>query len=646
MERISKIDTRIQRTAYGPLALLMGLPFFGIGSFFALAGFGVLQLPSKANAPLWVIGGAGIAFAMAGLILIGHSLRGIMYRRHARRIRHRYPDKPWLYDYPWQATGIRDAAGRWFNTLLGVLLMAALLTPFNWWAFLSRDGMIAVQIFTGLFDLLLLLAFCSLLYRLLQHAKYGATYLAFDHFPFVPGKPIRLTLSPNRFEGLVATLRYVEERFEARGHGRNRSISHNSYQHYHETKDIEASPAQTDLVIAFELPDNPEWVTRLTADPSIRYWELMVTCEQPGIDFRTTFPLPVYDCPPSEIITARQPQRSAGRWLWRMPYAFEAGLPLVVMALLGALWLIAPLTFTSGIAALRSTWSSVQAVWLLKPLNVIGTSPMDLTNGPDGRVWALSKYKIVRFAGERQETLLDSQRYRQLFERKVNALSSILVTGADEAWVGSWYGELFHYRTGTWRQLTRREEPLKKRIYALRMHRGDIYLAGGDGLWHWSIEHHDLQPVRDVPPGTVGTLSDHEDMLCSGIGSALWCFDNDAWRLVWEGPSVITALHPRTNGGWMVGTRKGYFLLTQSGDLEGHELNDTHITGFVRQRQRLWVATWKDGLLSRDEAGWKTLKTDSLSTATVDADGVLWMAVYGAGLLRIPIPQAVALLEY
>ena len=646
MERIAKIDTRLQRTAYGMLALFMGLPFVAIGGFFALAGFGVLRLPARANAPLWVIGGIGIAFALAGLMLMGHSVRGLWYRRRVRQIRRRHPHQPWLYDYPWEPAGIRDVAGRrWLNALLAVLLLAAFLTPFNWWAFLSRDGMIVVQIFTGLFDLILLLAFCTLAYRLLQHAKYGGSYLVFDHFPFVPGEPIKLTFSPNRFERLSATLRYVEERFESRGYGRHRRISHHSYQHHQQTQMLEADPGQHALTIAFDLPENPAWVTRLTANPSICYWELVVASEQPGIDFRTTFPLPVYDCPSAEIVTARQPQRATRQWLWQIPYAFEAGLPLVLLMLLATLWLMAPFTFSKGVSALRSTWNTVQAVWLLKPLDVIGASPMDLSNGPDGRLWALSKYKVVRFAGKRPQVLLDSQRYRQLFAHPVNALSALQVTGPDEAWVGSWYGELFHYRDGVWHQLSQRDEPLQRRIYALRMQRSNLYLAGGDGLWRWSTQHHVLQPVREVPTGAVQALSQHENTLCAGIGNALWCLDDKGWRPLWQAPTVITALHPRTDGGWLVGSRDGYFLLTPEGDLEGHDLQGTTITGFVRQQQRLWVATWKDGLLSKEGEGWKAFKTDSLSAVSIDADGGLWMAAYGTGLLRMSLQQAAALLE-
>ena len=48
--RISKTDTRSEATAYRGAAILIALPFLGIGGTFALSGFGFLPPPSGANA--------------------------------------------------------------------------------------------------------------------------------------------------------------------------------------------------------------------------------------------------------------------------------------------------------------------------------------------------------------------------------------------------------------------------------------------------------------------------------------------------------------------------------------------------------------------------------------------------------------------
>ena len=64
---IAKVDSRLARSSYGWGALIMGLPFVVVGGYFALAGFGYLPLPGKANAPLWVIGAVGLSFALASI---------------------------------------------------------------------------------------------------------------------------------------------------------------------------------------------------------------------------------------------------------------------------------------------------------------------------------------------------------------------------------------------------------------------------------------------------------------------------------------------------------------------------------------------------------------------------------------------------
>ena len=55
MRKIHKVDTRTQATGYGWAAVIMGDIFVMLGGYLALAGFEVLPLPGKANAPLWLI---------------------------------------------------------------------------------------------------------------------------------------------------------------------------------------------------------------------------------------------------------------------------------------------------------------------------------------------------------------------------------------------------------------------------------------------------------------------------------------------------------------------------------------------------------------------------------------------------------------
>ena len=122
MVRIQKVDKRISRTAVGSSGLVMGVIIALIGGYFALAGFEVIPLNGKANAPLWVIGFVGLAFVGAGLMLGGGGIRGMVNRRLSRRHQAKFPNQPWIHDYPWQAGGKPVASRRGARSPLGALV--------------------------------------------------------------------------------------------------------------------------------------------------------------------------------------------------------------------------------------------------------------------------------------------------------------------------------------------------------------------------------------------------------------------------------------------------------------------------------------------------------------------------------------------
>lgn len=296
MRKISKTDTRSYRTTYRWGALLLGVPFVGIGLPFALIGFGVWDVELDANAPMWVLGAVGAAFTLAGGLVIVHGVRGVLNRRRIERTRLLH-DEAWFLDHPWDPEGVEDhPGGRVGHGLVGILLFGVFLAPFHWWAFLSGQGPFMVKAIVILFDLVLFLIVGTTVYHLLQLVKYGRSRLRFARFPFHPGGELRAVFLPARFPRARFTLRFVEERFEERGSGEDRRSVLVCYEHYRETKKVEPARLETEVPVEFDLPDREEWVTELSGQP-VRYWELLVEAEVPGVDFKTTFPLPVYADP-------------------------------------------------------------------------------------------------------------------------------------------------------------------------------------------------------------------------------------------------------------------------------------------------------------------------------------------------------------
>jgi hypothetical protein len=288
--RIPKTETLSPRLAYGKGAMLLATPFVLVGGLFAVLGFGGFELEG-AHAPGWVIGSFGLAFLLAGLLLLANGFRGA---RAAARRRALAGAPLWERDFPWDPTGARDRAGaRVGSAFVAAIFLAVFLVPFNFWAFLSGEGPLPVKLFVGLFDLILLLVVGHAGYRLGQLLKYGKSRLSFPRFPFFLGERLHVVFSPNRFAQLRFTLRHVEERFEQHGHGRNRTTSLVCYELYRDERTAEPGALEPEVRVAFDLPAEPHLSNRLDAPP-IRYWELLVEADEPGLDFATTFVLPVY----------------------------------------------------------------------------------------------------------------------------------------------------------------------------------------------------------------------------------------------------------------------------------------------------------------------------------------------------------------
>jgi hypothetical protein len=284
IHRIHKNETLSQQVAYGRGAMLLSIPFVVIGGIFTAVGFAGVELEG-ANAPMWVIGAFGLAFLLAGLILLANALRS---RRAAARRRAHAGAPPWERDFPWDPAGAKDRAlARVASAFLGSLFLAVFLVPFNWWAFLSGEGPLPVEILVGLFDLLLLLVLGNAFYLLAQLAKYGSSRLGFPRFPFFLGERLEVVFSPNRFAEIRFVLRCVEERYETAGESRNLVC----YELHRQERTLEVSALEPEVAVGFELPEEP---ANSLEEPPVRYWELLVEAEEPGVDFATTFVLPVY----------------------------------------------------------------------------------------------------------------------------------------------------------------------------------------------------------------------------------------------------------------------------------------------------------------------------------------------------------------
>lgn len=289
-------------TIHGWPAILFGVVFVIMGSPILAIGMEWMDYPkSLIHAPLWVIGFCGGLFVACGAWLIVHGTKGLHRLWNLSHGKQQLPEKPWLWDYPWHASGITDNKFKAsFNGLIALMAFAAFLAPFNWIAFVSDSGGLFWQILTGFFDVIIAVGVGSyLLKNVGQLWSFGNGRISFGGFPFFLGQTMSLTVEglPENLDIVELTIRCIEEAYEIRIRegGRKRESVVVCYQIYHDVQTFRGELVNEtgQLRCSWNLPND----AHLTSTPSERpatFWELEVEGKRSGIDYHCYFLLPIY----------------------------------------------------------------------------------------------------------------------------------------------------------------------------------------------------------------------------------------------------------------------------------------------------------------------------------------------------------------
>jgi len=278
--------------------VFFGLPFAGVGVFLVLLAAGLVgPAASGRGAPPWVVLAVGLLFAVVGLLLQTHGATGVARRRRTERFRRKFPGQPWAWEHRWTVSGSADETGREISrSLVTAAVIALFLVPFHWVGFVAPDGPVAFAVLSLLFDAVVALIVGRAAYLAVRRARFGRCVLRFAHFPFLTGETLQASLDRRGaladVPALTATLRCVQERYETRGTGGNRTQQVVCYELWSDTRTVEGA-GRTSFDFAFPIPANIQG-TALGERPA-RYWELDVTSgDVPGVDFAATFLVPVY----------------------------------------------------------------------------------------------------------------------------------------------------------------------------------------------------------------------------------------------------------------------------------------------------------------------------------------------------------------
>lgn len=284
--------------AFGSIFLIMGSPILAVG-------LGWIDYPqSSIHAPLWVISLCGALFTTGGIWLMVHGAQGLHRQWNLSHGKQELPHRPWLWDYPWQASGITDNKCKAsLNGLIALSVFGAFLAPFNWIAFVSESGGLFWQILTGLFDIMILFSVGGyFLKNLGEFMTYGNGRISFQDFPFFLGQTMHLTIEqlPSDLTSVQLNLRCIEEAYEIRERegGQKQESIVVCYQIYEDTQTIrgELINETSQLRCSWALPEDKNFASTPSERPAM-FWELEVQGERHGLDYHSGFLLPVYAKP-------------------------------------------------------------------------------------------------------------------------------------------------------------------------------------------------------------------------------------------------------------------------------------------------------------------------------------------------------------
>jgi hypothetical protein len=385
------------------------------------------------------------------------------------------------------------------------------------------------------------------------------------------------------------------------------------------------------MPIQWPLPPEPAWVTRLNPDPAIRYWELVVEADRPGLDYRASFLLPVYAHSAAERQAAPwRPVR--GRIRRHMGLKLALGV-LAAVAVGALLW---PQGFQQAVEQAR--WHA-RAAWLhwRYPALETGVRGGLQLQVVDGVVWGLGQYALLRFEGGGEPvTVFDNRRQLERLGQG-GAWSAFHVTEDGRLFIGGWDGRVLAYEGGRWRWLAEPKGPVVRRVFDLMPHRGTLWVGASQGLWRRVAGR--WERVPELGRGEVRALRRGPDgALWAVAAGGLWRLEADGWRAVWSARRAGAVQCAQPSGeGWRVGTTAGLLRLADGGTR--WLLRGRSVSVLAEAAGHMVFGVWQDGLYAQE--GDRMRRLPLYGVAKVSdlrvVDDELWLALYGGGFRRIPV---------
>lgn len=212
-------------------------------------------------------------------------------------------------------------------------------------------------------------------------------------------------------------------------------------------------------------------------------------------------------------------------------------------------------------------------------------------------------------------------------------------------WTGGWDGGVQGHHFPTDKYLNAPPLGESGRVEDMAVRGPLLYAAHRGTLRSWRDGDADWKPVG-LPAGSnpKALFVSRGQTLYAGGSKGVWREDAGTWTQVWAsggGPGdEVRSLGEDAEGNLLVGTRDGLLILDGRGRVLGRHLRGKVVTSTADGPEgRLWVGTWDGGLHVRVGGTWHPfgyaygLPDDTVSGVAVDRQGLLWVGLYGHGVV-------------
>lgn len=246
-----------------------------------------------------ILTGIGLCVVTGGLLFLIPMRRALARQAAQEKLESDFPNQPWQWRPEWnsgriEATGGKAALAMWFFALLWNTI--SWTSVFAAWPQLGRGEKAVWLVF--LFPVVGLLLLWSAIYQTIRARKFGRPVFLPTGVPGVVGGYLGGVIhvpAPVQPEGDVS-LALQACQTTVTGSGKNRSVQTDIVWE-HEVRiareNLAAGPGGTDIPVLFHIPAGQPDSELKTSDPRT-YWRLTAKAAVPGVDFESTFEVPVF----------------------------------------------------------------------------------------------------------------------------------------------------------------------------------------------------------------------------------------------------------------------------------------------------------------------------------------------------------------